>query len=526
LIHFYKRMKIIICLALLGTFFLGDTYGQEMRSTWPPIFHPGEECLAYDGSKVPDCREFIDPGTLEPYYHPHSFNCSRFWECGPTYEVCLFECANCQKVLDTNPLCKGQWALTFDPSIQYPIGPVCNWPNTIDCDNGGVPCDCLPWQSCVNDACMPQCMEDSHCPDGYICDDCNWCVVDPDNNCAGDDSNCLQGVCDVPWPYTTCEYCDTDACVPGCSTDANCPDLYPVCGAGGGNHTCGCNDDSQCPTNYICNTNDNVCEEDLGCNGDDSNCKQDICDEPANWPYTTCEYCSDDNGKDCVPGCSADGWCPDEYPICGHGGAAHRCGCNADVDCAGLGGTFICDVENHHCKEGCSDDSDCNIDDSKCDIENYPYTTCFYCNASNCVPGCSATQPEGSNCPTGWTCDNHRCEAPDGYVKLESIKVSGVSGYGSLNLTGVESANTATCNTPQLSGNGEFTGNGQLGDYMQNGCYLAPLNGNVTKGSVTGGSWNGGKLCIDWNDKSYFVVNCDIANGSLNCAKDNSVTCS
>ena len=53
-------------------------------------------------------------------------DCSRFWECGPNYETCLFECASCACLQfpeqENDPQCdfqcKGkdgwQWALTFD----------------------------------------------------------------------------------------------------------------------------------------------------------------------------------------------------------------------------------------------------------------------------------------------------------------------------------------------------------------------------------------------------------------------------
>ena len=44
----------------------------EMRSTWPDNIFPGEECLPYDGSKVPDCSKFVDPVLKQPYYHEHS----------------------------------------------------------------------------------------------------------------------------------------------------------------------------------------------------------------------------------------------------------------------------------------------------------------------------------------------------------------------------------------------------------------------------------------------------------------------
>ena len=58
-------------LFLLTIFSLDGTFGQ-MRSTWPPWARPGENCLEYDGSRVPDCKKFVDPVIKEPYYHPHS----------------------------------------------------------------------------------------------------------------------------------------------------------------------------------------------------------------------------------------------------------------------------------------------------------------------------------------------------------------------------------------------------------------------------------------------------------------------
>ena len=35
-------------------------------------YNPGEECLPYDGSVVPDCSKFVNPITKQPYYHEHS----------------------------------------------------------------------------------------------------------------------------------------------------------------------------------------------------------------------------------------------------------------------------------------------------------------------------------------------------------------------------------------------------------------------------------------------------------------------
>ena len=47
------------------------TTTQPSKTTQAPTsstvtYNPGEECLPYDGSRVPDCREFIDPLAKEP----------------------------------------------------------------------------------------------------------------------------------------------------------------------------------------------------------------------------------------------------------------------------------------------------------------------------------------------------------------------------------------------------------------------------------------------------------------------------
>ena len=44
----------------------------QAGSTWPTDVVPGNDCLPYDGSKVPDCTQFVDPDHYIPYYHEHS----------------------------------------------------------------------------------------------------------------------------------------------------------------------------------------------------------------------------------------------------------------------------------------------------------------------------------------------------------------------------------------------------------------------------------------------------------------------
>ena len=133
-------------------------------------------------------------------------DCSRFWECGPQGETCLVECASCQHSLDENPRCLGQWALTFDVTYQYPLGPVCDWPDIIDCT-----------LTCPEDA---ECQANSDCDqcDGGYCNvDCT-CTYNPPCGCT-EDSECenSDGTCNLPPPHTPdfCAYCEAGQCQGG-----------------------------------------------------------------------------------------------------------------------------------------------------------------------------------------------------------------------------------------------------------------------------------------------------------------------
>ena len=84
----------------------------------------------------------------------------------------------------------------------------------------------------------------------------------------------------------------------GCIENTNCPEMFPICGYGGHDHLCGCNDDNDCPNGYICDQSTNGCVEDLGCNNDNTQCEgfNATCNIPT---HDNCFYC---NGKDCAPG--------------------------------------------------------------------------------------------------------------------------------------------------------------------------------------------------------------------------------
>ena len=45
---------------------------QDTTPDYTVTYNPGQNCLPYDGSVVPDCSKFVDPITKFPYYHEHS----------------------------------------------------------------------------------------------------------------------------------------------------------------------------------------------------------------------------------------------------------------------------------------------------------------------------------------------------------------------------------------------------------------------------------------------------------------------
>merc|ERR1712110_828138 len=96
-----------------------------------------------------------------PYYHEHSTNCSRFWECRPDGSVCLTECASCP---DESGLCEGKGSFSFDVSYQYyEGGPFCDWPSNVDCSTS-VCNEMDPRPECCQDT---DCQNDDFYPDAY-----------------------------------------------------------------------------------------------------------------------------------------------------------------------------------------------------------------------------------------------------------------------------------------------------------------------------------------------------------------------
>lgn len=394
-------------------------------SNYTVTYNPGQNCLPYDGSVVPDCSKFVDPITKQPYYHEHSTNCSRFWECGPEGETCLVECANCQHEENGNAQCEGRWALVFDVSYQYPDGPVCDWPGNVDCSN--VVCDEMdPRPECCSD-------EDCVCPGAY----CTTSFTCSDNDCeppecsVNSDCDKYDGHCNIPAPHTEdkCQFCDEGDCNPGCSSsDLNCEYPAPICDLS--DHTCKCNDDDDCNSGDKCDTSSglcvpDVCEDHPDCTGFNATC---------NVAHDNCFYCGAEDcpsqADGCCEGCHMDSNCAHPSPICDM--ADHRCKCLEDSDCeAGE----KCD--NGLCVPGgCQEDSECPDPDAVC---NEAHDNCFYCGGADCedstrdfmsilegcCPGCAAD----ANCayPRPVCSSDHLCGCennadcePEDYCNTES----------------------------------------------------------------------------------------------------------
>jgi len=266
-----------------------------------------------------------------------------------------------------------------------------------------------------------------------------------------------------------------------------------------------CSSDSDCPNGYSCDTACGNCEAIPGYCSSHFMCSlyDGMCDVPSN-PYTTCYFC-DQNSHLCQPGCVDNNNCPAGYQCIGHQ-------CVEDQTC----------TDNAYCNEGNTA--------PVCDVGHKPYTTCFYCEGGECLPGCL----DSSNCPASYTCNNHICEASPGSVLINSITVKTKSCDGcdasnegiSLTLLGQQTVGfvdglPCTASNLDHSAITDFAGGdarfgGAADEETMGGCYEAPLNGELREGGVL--SWKGAgtwapaevrSVCVDWSSDTKFAWSCD-----------------
>jgi len=259
---------------------------------------PGpDECVPYDGSLIPDCGEFIT-NNVTSYFHVHEYNCSRFWECGPQ-GPCLFSCAPC------GIECGNYDGLVFDCRYQYPQGPVCDFPDNVNCTNGYSTVTHYPTQPThPTPTTDPGCHTDDDCPSDMWCDT----SVNP--------GECKPGCrTNADCTEMSCSECINHQCVnPECCTNDDCEEVTnmfcSVCNV----DTCSrpeCCEDDDCEAGFMCEEEKCVpageCDANRPCDGVNG-----ICVLPT---YDNCEYC-DLESKQCKPGCDSNSNCPELTPVC------------------------------------------------------------------------------------------------------------------------------------------------------------------------------------------------------------------
>jgi hypothetical protein len=240
---------------------------------------------------------------------------------------------------------------------------------------------------CSNPAvCGPRCHADDECPDGYVCDASNACVV----LACKHDSDCPTGkVCGAnPTQY------NLQACrVPGTKADGAECSLHSDCASGacdGGFCSTRCVNGTDCATGEVCTYGKN----------------------PAGFDIAMCVA----NAKStCTSGCGKDQWC-DEGQC--RNGTSCRYNWN---NCAS---TEICD--GYSCQRRCGKAEDCaSTETCSYGVSGVDYSSavCVTTSAASCAGGCGAGQWcyygtcytdqacffNNGICGAGRVCDGVRC---------------------------------------------------------------------------------------------------------------------
>ena len=272
--------------------------------------------------------------------------------------------------------------------------------------------DCAPgWCDPKTLTCVV-CLKDSHCPEGWLCEDTE-CVPAPEG-CESDE-DCPDGVCDeASGDCVECLEdgdcaegfrCDAEACVqmicvPGemfCVLDM----IQVLCNPNGSGTAWenSCDDNDPCTDGDGCE--DGVCLDTVPTDCDDGNpCTDDDCGGPPGGCYHTFNSEPCDDGFECTVDDHCDGGeCK---------GGTKICDCIDDLDCVihedgdACNGTLYCDAEG-----ACSVDEDTIVE---CP-ESEEFCKEYLCEKStgNCYP---ANKPQGVPCEDDDPCTlDEWCEA-------------------------------------------------------------------------------------------------------------------
>lgn len=245
---------------------------QSCASCEPKRCETYEDCDDGDPCTSEDCAEFRFACALECWNHPY--------DCGEGYGC---REGDCFPRCDVNEDCQDENMCTSDTCVDHlcenvPVvecpDQICN-PETGDCVDCLSDENCNEGERCVDNTCIPFCIED------VDCDDANSCTVDI----------CLDGICVNE--EVVCEddgdLCTTEACDPqsGCaSTPVDCNE-GEVCDPNTG----------ECVPIPTCR-GDPDCDDGLFCNGRET-CVDGACTDGP-YPCRENEECDEFNG--CEPG--------------------------------------------------------------------------------------------------------------------------------------------------------------------------------------------------------------------------------
>ena len=89
----FNAPHITITMSPLLLLMVAMARAQDTTPDYTVTYNPGQDCLPYDGSVIPDCKKFVDPIIKNPYYHEHS-----------TSKIPLKIIANLQFILRLQPI--------------------------------------------------------------------------------------------------------------------------------------------------------------------------------------------------------------------------------------------------------------------------------------------------------------------------------------------------------------------------------------------------------------------------------------
>ena len=209
--------------ALLSLLLAGAAIAQNeencLPGTWLPEGADWTSCaepgVPYDGSKVPDCSAFHGQVNTTSFFHVHEYDCGLYWMCSPE-GPCLMQCAACNK----NPSTCPDGRLQFDCRYTVPVGPVCDFYNSVGCHNCEETCaanNCPGDTECdtSTDCQCSDCKTDADCSSGEKCCD-RQCAV----SCDGDTTSTTT---------TTSKPTDTP-CPTECCSDDDCEVIHSCIG--------------------------------------------------------------------------------------------------------------------------------------------------------------------------------------------------------------------------------------------------------------------------------------------------------